>query len=421
MNSTNQIILPQNSVFTMEEVRKFRDETAGTKNVIHLNNAGSGLMPDIVTQVQLDHIRLESEIGGYEASALMATSIQNFYTQCAKLFNCKPSNIAFTASATDAYTRALSSIPFEIGDIILTDCDDFVSNQIQFLSLQKRLGVKIVRIKNAAIGGVDLNDLEEKLKRYQPKLFAITHIPTNSGLVQPVNEIAKIYQNYSQQHDGKTWYILDACQSAGQMKLDVEQLKCDFLSVTCRKFLRGPRGTGALFISNKALDAGLEPMFIDMRGAEWKQKDEYQQQPTAMRFEDWEFAYSTVIGTASAIEYCLRIGEDKVWQQVKLLSGYMRNQLSLIDNTRVLDRGPEVGGLVTFHVQGSEPRLIVSELLKRKINVVPSFRAFGIIDFDEKGVEWAIRASPHYYNTLDEIDFFIESLKEIVKRADTNE
>jgi selenocysteine lyase/cysteine desulfurase len=273
--------------------------------------------------------------------------------------------------------------------------------------------VKIVRIYNAAIGGVDLNDLEEKLKKHQPKLFAITHIPTNSGLVQPVNEIAKIYQNYIKQYEGKTWYILDACQSAGQMELDVDALTCDYLSVTCRKFLRGPRGTGALYISDKVLDAGLEPMFIDMRGAEWKQKDEYQQQATATRFEDWEFAYSTVLGTAKAIGYCLAIGEEKIWQQVKLLSTVLRTQLSQIDKVRVLDKGPELGGLVTFHIQGADPNFIVSELVKRKINVVPSFRAFGIIDFDEKGVEWAIRASPHYYNTTDELESFINSMMKL--------
>ena len=414
MNINKQIILPANSAFTAAEVERFRNETAGTKNVIHFNNAGSGLMPDIVTRVQLDHITLESQIGGYEASALRASAVQNFYIQAGKLFNCSPANVAFTASATDAYTRALSSIPFIPGDVILTDNDDFVSNQIQFLSLQKRLGVKIVRINNAAIGGVDLNDLEEKLKKYKPRLFAITHIPTNSGLVQPVKEIARIYNAYLQQHDGQTWYIIDACQSAGQMKLDVEELKCDFLSITCRKFLRGPRGTGALYISDKALQAGLEPMFIDMRGAEWKSKDEYQQQATAIRYEDWEFAYSTVLGTATAIEYCLNIGEDKIWQQVKLLSATLAKQLSQIDRVRVLDKGPEVGGLVTFHVQGGDPKFIVSGLLKRKINVVPSYRQFGVIDFDEKGVEWAVRASPHYYNTVEEIDFFIESLKKVI-------
>jgi selenocysteine lyase/cysteine desulfurase len=402
------------SIFAPEEIATFRNDTAGCKNVIHLNNAGAGLMPDIVTRVQLDHIKLEAQIGGYEAAALMTSEVQHFYIQCAKLFNCKPANIAFTASATDSYTRALSSIPFKKGDVILTDNDDFVSNQIQFLSLQKRLGVKIVRINNAVIGGVDLNDLEEKLKKHKPKLLAVTHIPTNSGLVQPVREIAKIYDNYIRQHAGKTWYILDACQSAGQIKLNVNELKCDFLSITCRKFLRGPRGTGALYVSDKVLDAGLEPMFIDMRGAEWKQKDEYQQQSTAMRFEDWEFAYSTVLGTAAAITYCLNIGEDKIWQQVKLLSTTLRNQLAQIGKVRVLDKGPEAGGLVTFHVQGGDPKFIVSELLKRKINVVPSYRAFGVIDFDEKGVAWAVRASPHYYNTLEELDIFIEGIKEII-------
>jgi selenocysteine lyase/cysteine desulfurase len=416
MDSIKMITLPGDSAFTVEEIQKFRNETSGTKNVIHLNNAGAGLMPDVVTQAQIDHIMLEAEIGGYEASARKADLVKAFYEQAALLFNCKPANIAFTASATDSYTRALSSIPFEAGDVILTDGDDFVSNQIQFLSLQKRLGVRIVHIANAPIGGVDLNDLREKLYKYHPKLLAITHIPTNSGLVQPVNAIAEIYLGYLKTYPDKTWYILDACQSAGQMKLDVQKLGCDFLSITCRKFLRGPRGTGALYISDKALHAGLEPMFIDMRGAEWTEKDRYRQQPDARRFEDWEFAYATVVGTKAAIEYCRNIGEEKIWHQVKLLSRLTRQKLSEIDGVRVLDRGPEQGALVTFHVDASDPVRIVSELLKRKINVVPSYRAFGLIDFDEKGVKWAVRASPHYYNTVDEIDIFIESVKEIIRR-----
>lgn len=405
---------PADTVFSAAEIRRYREETTGTRHVVHLNNAGSGLMPDVVTQAQLDHLSLESRIGGYEASALQAEVIRAFYQQCALLLNCQPSNIAFTASATDAYTRALSAIPFEKDDVILTDRDDFVSNQIQFLSLQKRLGVRIVHIDNAAIGGVDLDDLQGKLHQYKPRLLAITHIPTNSGLVQPVQDIAAIYASYAKTHPGKTWYILDACQSAGQMKLDVEALQCDFLSMTCRKFLRGPRGTGALYISDSALQAGLEPMFIDMRGAEWITKDTYQQQPDAKRFEDWEFAYSTVVGTKAAIEYCLQVGEERIWQQVQLMAGITREKLAALNKVRVLDRGPERGGLVTFHVEGGDPVHIVKELLQRKINVVPSYRAFGVLDFDEKGVKWAVRASPHYYNTVDEINFFIESLKEII-------
>lgn len=400
--------------FSPEEIARFRKETTGCANVIHFNNAGSGLMPDVVTRAVQDHIRLESETGGYEAAALRAAAIREFYVQAGKLLNCKSSNIAFTSSATDSYTRALSSIPFSQGDVILTDNDDFISNQIQFLSCRKRFGIRIERIRNAQEGGVDLEDLEQQLHKLQPRLLAITHIPTNSGLVQPVDSIAEIYDRYRQQYEDKTWYILDACQSIGQMPLDVQALKCDFLSATNRKFLRGPRGTGLLFISDKALQHGLEPLFIDMRGAEWAEKDVYLPREDAMRFEDWEFAYALVLGTRAAIEYFLEIGADRVWQQVKLLSGYMRQQLSVLDKVRVLDRGPETGGLVTFTVKGSQPRYLVEELLKRKINVVPSYRGFAVIDFDEKQVEWAIRASPHYYNTIEEIDVFLDALKQLI-------
>ena len=415
MELQKQFTLPKNSIFTHAEIETFRNETPGCQSVVHLNNAGAGLMPDVVAKAQIDHIMLEAQIGGYEAAAFKSGAIREFYEQTALLLNCKPSNIAFTASATDSYTRALSSIPFTAGDIILTDNDDFVSNQIQFLSLKKRLGIKIIHINNAEMGGVDLNDLQEKLKHYQPKLLAITHIPTNSGLMQPVDDIAKIYSDYSRTAGEKTWYILDACQSVGQMKLDVQKLRCDFLSFTGRKFLRGPRGTGVLYISDDTLKAGLEPMFIDMRGAEWTDRGTYKQQPDAKRFEDWEFAYSTVIGTMEAIKYCRNIGEDKIWQQVKLLSGPLREELASIEKVKVFDRGPMQGGLVTFNVENSNPDHIVNELAKRKINLVASYRAYGLIDFDEKGVKWVVRASPHYYNTIDEIEYFIASLKEIIK------
>ncbi|WCT11659.1 aminotransferase class V-fold PLP-dependent enzyme [Mucilaginibacter jinjuensis] len=406
--------LDSTPAFSDEEVAAFRNDTPGTANVNHLNNAGAGLMPNVVTQAVLEHITLESQIGGYEASALRADAVQQFYIQAGKLLNCKPTNIAFTASATDSYTRALSSIPFEVGDIILTDTDDFISNQIQFLSCKKRFNVEIVRIKDAPEGGVDLADLEYQLIKLKPRLLAITHIPTNSGLIQPVKQIAAIYELYISTNPGQTWYILDACQSAGQMKLDVEELKCDFLSLTGRKFLRGPRGTGFLYISDKALQAGLEPLFIDMRGADWVAKDEYLPQPDAKRYEDWEFAYALILGMSEAIIYYLNIGEDKIWQQVKYLSDYTRRELAAINGVRVLDRGLEQGALVTFHIKGFKPATILDALKEKHINVVPSYKRFAVIDFDNKQVEWAIRASPHYYNTLSEIDQFIEAIKEIV-------
>ena len=408
MKIPQQIQAAADQPFSNEEILSIRSETEGCANVIHLNNAGASLMPNVVAQSIMDHIKLEAGIGGYEASALKTASIQEFYTQAAKLVNCKPANIAFTASATDSYTRALSSIPFKKGDVILTSNDDFISNQIQFLSCQKRFGVKIERVRNAPCGGIDLDDLDHQLKTLRPRLLSITHIPTNSGLVQPVKKIGEIASKYD------TFYILDACQSIGQMKLDIDELKCDFLSVTNRKYLRGPRGAGFLYVSDKALESGLEPLFIDMRGAEWVEKDVYRQRNGAIRYEDWEFAYSLVLGTRYAIEYCLRIGEQRIWQRVKELSGYLRRELSEINKLSVLDKGPELGGLVTFTVPGSDPAYLTEQLRQRKINVVPSYREFAVIDFDAKNVKWAIRASPHYYNTMDEIDQFVDAVKQLI-------
>lgn len=394
--------------FSEQEINTFRKDTAGCSNVIHLNNAGASLMPNVVTEAIVDHLHLEANIGGYEASALRADAIKEFYNQAGRLLNCKPSSIAFTSSATDSYSRALSSIPFKPGDIILASNDDFISNQIQFLSLKKRMGIKIERIRNANEGGVDLNDLDHKLKTLKPRMLSITHIPTNSGLIQPVKKIGEIISKYD------TTYLLDACQSIGQMKLDVNELKCDFLSATNRKFLRGPRGTGILYVSDKALGSGLEPLFIDMRGAEWVEKDSYQPREGAIRYEDWEFAYALVLGSGAAIEYCLKVREERIWKSVKGLADYLRAKLVEVDKVRVLDHGPEVGALVTFHVNDSDASVIVQKLLAKKINVVSSYRNVAVIDFDAKRVPWAVRVSPHYYNTQDELDVFVDELKKIV-------
>src|SRR5258708_3626188 len=101
------------NLFSLQEILSFRNDTEGCSNVIHLNNAGASLMPKVVTQSIIDHIKLEESIGGYEASALKSSEIKEFYNQAARLLNCKASNIAFTSSATDSYSRALSSIPFK--------------------------------------------------------------------------------------------------------------------------------------------------------------------------------------------------------------------------------------------------------------------------------------------------------------------
>jgi selenocysteine lyase/cysteine desulfurase len=228
-------------------------------------------------------------------------------------------------------------------------------------------------------------------------------------LMRPAAEIGEICSR----HD--VLYLLDACQSIGQCRLDTKKLHCDFLSVTSRKFLRGPRGAGFLYVSDKALNQGLEPLFIDMRGADWIEKDLYKQKDGAIRFEDWEFAYALLLGTGAAIDYLLRLDISTVEKQVQYLSSYLREGLGRIHGVTIHDKGKQRAGLVTFHLKDADPDFIKRDLSAKKINVVTSIRDYAVIDYDEKGVDWTIRVSPHYFNTPGELDIFVEQVSAIAK------
>jgi selenocysteine lyase/cysteine desulfurase len=234
------------------DLQRLRSETPGCDERIHLNNAGSALMPEPVIRTLQDHITLESRIGGYEAAEVRHSAVQAAYQSVAALIGTKPENIAFMENATVSYTQALSSIPFQRDDVILTTRNDYVSNQIQFLSLQARLGIRVVRAPDQVEGGVDVEAMAGLIRRYHPKLVCVTHVPTNSGLVQDVVAIGSVCR------DEGVLYLVDACQSIGQIPVDVREIQCDFLSASARKYLRGPRGAGFLYVSDPVLERGLE-------------------------------------------------------------------------------------------------------------------------------------------------------------------
>ena len=239
-------------------------------------------------------VTLESRIGGYEAAEARDGAVQAAYRSVADLIGAQSRNIAFTENATASFSQALSSIPLERGDVILTTRNDYASNQIQLLSLQARLGVQILRAPDRSEGGMDVQAMAELIRRRRPKLVCVTHVPTNSGLIQDVHAIGSVCR------DTGVLYLVDACQSIGQLPIDVAQVQSDFLSASARKYLRGPRGAGFLYVSDRVLDQGLEPLYIDMRGADWIAADRYRARPDARRFENWEFAWALVLATGEA-------------------------------------------------------------------------------------------------------------------------
>ncbi len=391
-------------------IERLRAETPGCRQRAHFNNAGAALMPAPVLRAVQDYFEQESRIGGYETQAAESARIDAAYQSIARLLSAAPRNIAFTENATAAFALALSSIPFQKGDLILTTRNDYSSNQIQFLSLQKRYGIEVKHAPDRAEGGVDVAAMINLISAKKPRLVCATEVPTNSGLVQDVAAIGKACR------DTDTLYLVDACQSVGQMAVDVTNLCCDFLSATSRKYLRGPRGSGFLYVSDRVLALGLEPLFIDMGGASWDEVDTYKPLATAKRFENWETPWSLVLGTAAAADYAMNLGLTAIESRVTELSAELRKRLHSLPGVTVLDKGKRLCGIVTVALAKGDPFELVARLREKNINTSAQGRDYAVIDYAAKGVSRALRISPHYYNTETEIELLIDALGQLLRR-----
>lgn len=391
-------------MFTIDQLRA---ETPGCNSKVHFNNAGAALMPKPVIDAQQNYLAHEALTGGYETADERAGEIAGFYTSMALLLGCAPRNIAFTSSATNSFARAISCVPFKAGDSILIANEDYISNQIQFLSLEKRLGVKLLRADSLPEGGVDVSSMRTLMDIHKPRLVSLTHVPTNSGLVQPVEEVGKLC------NERGILYLVDGCQSAGQLAIDMKTIGCDFFTATFRKFLRGPRGAGFLCVSDRVLNQELWPLYIDMRGADWVEKDQFVPRPDARRFEDWEFNYALVTGSRAAADYALKVGLKEIEQRNLVLCQLVREGLKEM-GLKILDKGQHQSSIIVVAIPGMEPDGLLKKLRTMNINTSISSRSSALIDYDAKGVTWGLRISPHYYNTAEEVALLLRALGEII-------
>jgi selenocysteine lyase/cysteine desulfurase len=389
---------------TDADVARWRADTPGCERHLHLNNAGAGLMTRVVLDVMKAHLDAEALDGGYEAAQDNAPRVAAAYDSVARLCNAATRNVAFVENATAGVALILSSFAWKPGDRIVTTLNDYASNQIMMLSLAQRYGVEIVRARDLEDGGADPDDFARLLGEDRVKLALVTWVPTNSGLIQPVAELG------ARCAGAGVPYAIDACQAAGQLPIDVAALQCDYLTASARKFLRGPRGIGFLYASDRVLNAGYHPLFADMRGADWTHRDAFELKPDARRFENWEFAYALVLGMGAAADYALAAGQERTSARARALAAELRTGLAAIPGVRVLDRGRELAAIVSFEPGIASPADVVKRLRERGINASWTPRTSATIDLDDKGVAAIVRLSPHYYNTEAEIARAVEEV-----------
>jgi len=387
------------------DIARARAETPGTANVLHFNNAGAGLMPKPVLDALFTHLQLEANIGGYEAAARAAPQRERTYKAIAELLNADADEIALVENASVAWLQAFHAMlrQFRPGDKIITVEAEYASNYISYLQAARSHGVEIVVAPSGGDGAVDLEALRNLIDD-RVKMIAVTHVPTNGGLVNPAEEIGRIAR------EAGVYYLLDACQSCGQLVLDVEKIGCDALSVTGRKYLRGPRGTGFLYVRKNRIES-LEPLFLDLHAAQWTGRDSFEILPTAKRFENWEFYIAGVIGLGVAVDYALGWGMENIAARVVDLAGKLRASLAAIPGVDVTDIGSQKCGIVTFTKDGMTPGDIKTALGEKHINVSVSNLGSTRIDMEKRGLDEVVRASVHYYNDDDEIARFCEAVE----------
>ncbi|YCK36591.1 aminotransferase class V-fold PLP-dependent enzyme [Actinomadura sp. ATCC 39365] len=380
-----------------------RLDTPGCAEVVHLNNAGAALAPAPVLDAVIGHLRLEGRLGGYEAAAVAAPQVNAVYDAIARLIGCLPDEIAVVENATRAWDMAFYALRFGPGDRILTSRAEYASNVIAFLQVASRTGARVEVVDDDEHGQLSVRDLERRLAA-DVKLVAVTHVPTQSGLVNPAAEIGRLTRAAG------VPFLLDACQSVGQLPVDVRQLGCDLLSATGRKFLRGPRGTGFLYVSKRLADT-LEPPFLDLHAATWTGQDTYEIRSGARRFENWEANYAAKIGLGVAVDYALSWGVEAIAERVTALAARLRRRLGELPRVTVQDRGQRLCGIVTFTVDGESAADVHRRLSAAGINTSVSAVTSARYDLGERGLAAVVRASVHYYNTDEEVDALCAALQ----------
>lgn len=365
------------------DLRRVRADTPGVERVTHLNAAGAALPARPTVDAVVGHLRLEAEIGGYEAAARERERVERVYAAAAELLNCAPGEIAVIENATRAWDMAFYSLPFEPGDRILTSVAEYASNYVAYLQVARRLGVEIEVVPNDEHGQLSVAALERAIDE-RVKLISVTHVPTNSGLVNPAEEIGRVARAAG------VLYLLDACQSVGQLPVDVERIGCDFLSATGRKFLRAPRGTGLLYVREE-LARTLEPPFVDLFAARWVERDRYELRPDARRFENWETNYAGKVGLGVAIDYLLDLGIDAIWERVAGLGDRLRARLAEIPGVTLRDPGERRCGIVTFTKDGVDPRALAERMRDMGINIWFSDVASTRLDMEQRHLSEVVR------------------------------
>ncbi|RMB04908.1 aminotransferase class V-fold PLP-dependent enzyme [Eilatimonas milleporae] len=382
-----------------------RNETPGVEDHVHLDNAGASLMPWPVVQAQIDHIGLEARLGGYVAEAEREPEKEKLYRRLAGVFGGAKENYAFAASAVDAWNKAFYSVPFSSGDNLVTAFNEYCSNYVAYLHMAERHDIEI-RVAPAGVDGrLDAGSVAA-LVDDRTRLVSLSHVPSSSGQINPVSEVGRMLKG------SDVLYLVDACQSVGQLAVHVDEIGCDMMTATGRKFLRGPRGTGFLYAGPRAL-AKLKPAMLTNQAASWTTAHQYDLRTDARVFEAWERGIAGQLGLAAALGYLRDLGVERATARTQMLAQRLRDGLAAVKGVRPTCPDGASAAIITFQLDGLRPEDIKRSMAGRGFAVQVSSVFHTRLDMEARGIETTVRVSPHYYNSDGDIDAFLTVVEDM--------
>ncbi|MFC4605494.1 aminotransferase class V-fold PLP-dependent enzyme [Rhodococcus kronopolitis] len=392
----------------MLDQHRVRADTPGCFGQAFLDSAGSSLPPTVVTETVIAHLRREAEVGGYRAAAERADDLADVKVALAELLGARPGDLALVESASRGWADFFYAVPLAAGEKILVSEVEYASNAIAALQRAGATDAVVEVVPSTPAGEIDLDALARMLDE-RVRLVSLVHAPTNGGLLNPVREVVELA------HGVGALVLLDACQSVGQVPVDVTTLGVDALSGTGRKWLRGPRGTGFLYVRPE-LARTMEPAALDLHGAQLsgqKQLGGYRLAEDASRFEFWECSVAGRLGLGAAVRYLLGLGIEAVAASVAERAEFARACLAAVPGVTVRDLGATRTGIVSFTVTGTEPAAVRESLAAKDITVTVSGRSSTQVDMSRRGLDAVVRASPHYFNTLEDVQRLVDAVDAI--------
>ena len=381
------------------DVAAERAATPGCATVTHLNYAGAALPTAATLATVTAYLEHEARRGGYEAEAEAGEALAATRASAAALVGADPEAVVLTGSDTEGWTRAVWGLVLggllPRGRRVLVDRAAYDSHAIALLQACEHTGAVLEVVGSEPDGTLDLDALDAALAGGDVALACLTHVGTHRGLVNPVEEAGPRCAAAG------AITAVDACQSLGQLPVDVARMGCDILTGTGRKWLRGPRGTGLLFVRPELAER-MAPIGTDGRSAVWEADDRVRMRPGLQRFVPFETPVALRLGLGTAIDHALGLGLEAIAARVGAVAEELRALLSGIDGVEVHDGGRRRCGIVTFTVAGRTPPEVVAAAGAAGINVSATDTPAARLDLGPPRPPAVVRASPHYLTTEDE-------------------